>query len=338
MTNNSHSLLSLRDLVVRYPARGSSREPLTAVRGVSLDIEPGGIFGLVGESGSGKSSLAHAILQLAPPAAGQVLFRGRDLVQLKKSQLNPVRKHIQLMFQDSLASLSPRRSILQTLLEPLNHFNIGAPARRAEKVSEALETVGLDAQLQSRYPQELSGGQRQRISLARALVAEPELIIADEPLSSLDVSAQAQMVNLILDVREKLGVAFLFVSHDLSVIRRLADEVGVMYLGQIVECSDTNTLFDQPAHPYTRSLLAAVPVPEPAHPQPEVLGGESPSPLTPPSGCVFHKRCSEKIGICESAEPGESAIPGQGGRPARNQQLKTAGHRVRCHLWNATKS
>ena len=338
MTQHEHSLLSVRDLVVRYPARGNSRVPLTAVRGVSLDIEAGGIYGLVGESGSGKSSLAHAIIQLTPPASGQVMFKGQDLAALNKSQINPLRRHIQLVFQDSLASLSPRRSILQTLLEPLDHFRIGAAASRTDRAAGALETVGLDPQLRHRYPRELSGGQRQRVALARALVAGPELIIADEPLSSLDVPVQAKMVELILELREKLGIAFLFVSHDLSVVRRLADTIGVMYLGKIVECTDTATLFARPAHPYTRSLLAAVPVADPGHPKPAVLEGEPPSPLTPPSGCVFHMRCPEKLEMCRSVEPGEVAIPAHNGSPVNNQELKTAGHRVRCHLWNTTNT
>jgi oligopeptide/dipeptide ABC transporter ATP-binding protein len=330
MTHKGQSLLSVRDLVVHYQAGGQSRTPLTAVRGVSLDITPAGIYGLVGESGSGKSSLAHAILQLVPPAGGQVLFNGEDLVTMKKSQLNAVRRNIQVVFQDSLASLSPRRSILQTLVEPLDHFRIGTSAGRKEKTAAALETVGLDSDLMNRYPQELSGGQRQRVALARALVTEPELIIADEPVSSLDVSVQARIIKLILELREKLGIAFLFVSHDLAVIRQLADTVGVMYLGKIVEYAAAEQLFARPAHPYTRSLLEAVPVADPAHPAPIVLTGEQPSPLTPPAGCVFHRRCPDSIAPCSSIEPGETSICGQ--------DLKTTNHRVRCHLWKSANT
>ncbi len=325
MMPKSQNLLSVRDLVVRYQAGGRSRTPLTAVRGVSLDIAPAGIYGLVGESGSGKSSLAHAILQLLPPAGGQVLFKGQDLAAMKKSQLNAARRNIQVVFQDSLASLSPRRSILQTLVEPLNHFRIGSPACREEKATATLQTVGLDPVVMDRYPQELSGGQRQRVALARALVTEPELIIADEPVSSLDVSVQARIIELILELREKLGIAFLFVSHDLAVIRQLADTVGVMYFGKIVEYAAADQLFARPAHPYTRSLLDAVPVADPAHPPPVVLAGEPPSPLTPPAGCVFHRRCPDTIAPCSSIEPGETSINGQ--------DLKTTNHRVRCHLW-----
>jgi oligopeptide/dipeptide ABC transporter ATP-binding protein len=338
MTHQDQSLLSVRDLVVRYPAGRKSQTPLTAVRGVSLDIAPAGIYGLVGESGSGKSSLAHAILQLAPPAAGQVLFHGQDLVTMKKSQLGAARRNIQMVFQDSLASLSPRRSILQTLLEPLDHLHIGSAAGREEKASTALETVGLEPAVGHRYPQELSGGQRQRVALARALITEPELIIADEPVSSLDVSVQARIIELILELREKLGIAFLFVSHDLAVIRQLADTVGVMYFGKIVEYAPANQLFARPAHPYTRSLLEAVPIADPGHPAPVILAGAPPSPLTPPPGCVFHRRCPDLIAPCSSIVPGETRVSGQGGAPQGLQDLKTTDHRVRCHLWKPTNN
>ncbi|MCJ7814836.1 MAG: ABC transporter ATP-binding protein, partial [Xanthomonadales bacterium] len=217
----------------------------------------------------------------------------------------------------------------------LEHFRIGMPATRAEQAVAALQTVGLNPGLRHRYPQELSGGQRQRVALARALVAEPDLIIADEPLSSLDVPVQSRMINLFLELREKLGVAFLFVSHDLSAVHRLADTVGVMYFGKIIESAGTKALFDRPAHPYTRSLMAAVPVADPGHPRPEVLAGEPPSPLTPPAGCVFHMRCREKIQLCSAVEPSETAVFEQFGVGVGNHELKTISHRVRCHLWNA---
>ena len=257
---------------------------------------------------------------------------------MKPSQLKSARRNIQLVFQDSLASLSPRRSVLQTLVEPLDHFRIGVPSERPEKAEMAMQTVGLDPALRHRYPQELSGGQRQRVALARALVAEPALIIADEPLSSLDVTVQSRMVELILELRETLGVAFLFVSHDLSVVQRLADTVGVMYLGKMVESADTETLFKRPAHPYTRSLMAAVPVADPGQPRPTVLAGEPPSPLTPPSGCVFHMRCRDKKPICSTAIPRETIIFDETGMCEDRRELKTINHRVRCHLWNAAKT
>jgi ABC-type glutathione transport system ATPase component len=228
MNINSHALLSISDLVVEHPPVTGTREPLKAVRGVSLEIAPAGIYGLVGESGSGKSSLAHAVLQLVTPVSGSILYRGNNLFNMKKAELRSARQDIQLVFQDSLASLSPRRTIRQALLEPLDHFRIGSRKSRAEQVMASLEAVDLDPALASRYPQELSGGQRQRIALARALITAPKLIIADEPVSSLDVSVQSRIIQLILKLREQMGIAFLFVSHDLGVVRRLADSVGVM--------------------------------------------------------------------------------------------------------------
>jgi oligopeptide transport system ATP-binding protein len=276
-------------------------------------------------------------VQLIRPAAGQVLFNGENLVHMNSAQLKAARRHIQFVFQDSLASLSPRRTVLQTLMEPMDHFGIGIPASRVARAEEALQTVGLDPVLQHRYPQQLSGGQRQRVALARALVSGPDLIIADEPLSSLDVPVQSRMVELVLELRQKLGVAFLFVSHDLSVIRRLADQVGVMYFGRIVESAGARALFDRPAHPYTRSLIAAVPVADPAHPRPEVLTGEPPSPLTPPAGCVFHMRCREKIQLCSSVEPSEVIIGERPGEDEVRPGLKSE-HRARCHLWSSAET
>lgn len=334
MSRDRDCLLSVRDLIVRYPARSGSRLPLTAVRGVSLDIPKSGIFGLVGESGSGKSTLAHAIAGLTPAAGGKILFRGEELNGAVSRRKETERRNIQLVFQDALASLSPRRSILKTLLEPLDHFRLGDPPSRVGKAVSMLRNVGLDTALRHRYPHEISGGQRQRVALARALVASPDLVIADEPLSSLDVPAQLQMIDLILKLRDSLGVAFLFVSHDLSSVRRLADTVGVMYVGKMVEYGSKNILFSQPAHPYTRALMAAIPIADPGHPRPAVLAGEPPSPLTPPAGCVFHMRCPDKITVCSSVEPGEFAIDTQGGMLEGNQELKSAGHRVRCHLCN----
>ena len=330
MTGQVPGLLYIRDLVVRYG-------PLTAVRGVNLNIAPGEIFGLVGESGSGKSSLAHAILQLVPVHAGQVLLHGEDLSAAGKSELNAARRNIQIVFQDSLAALNPRRSIQQAIIEPLNHFRLGAPSGREEKVLAALETVGLDPAMRHRYPKDLSGGQRQRVALARALVTEPALIIADEPVSSLDVSVQARIIELILDLREKLGIAFLFVSHDLAVVQQLADTVGVMYLGKIVEHASVKDIFARPAHPYTKSLLAAVPVVDPGHPRPVVLEGDSPSPLTPPAGCAFHLRCPESIAPCASIDPDEIRID-RGSLPADGVNLTATDHRVRCHLCSSQKT
>lgn len=327
MTATKPPLLSIRDLHVQYPAADSSRRLLAAVSGVSLDVQAGGIVGLVGESGSGKSTLARAVAQLVPLNAGQILFHGNELNRLKGAELNRARRNIQLIFQDPLASLSPRRSILQCLLEPLDHFRIGDAVQRQSRVAEALETVGLGLDSLHRYPHELSGGQRQRVALARALVTGPELIIADEAVSSLDVSVQANILELIRHLRETKGIAFLFISHDLAVIQQLADAVAVMYLGKMMEIAPAAALFSQPAHPYTQSLLAAVPSTNPADDPPLVPGGETPSVLTPPAGCVFHTRCPEKMAECERIPPVPENITEAG--------VTANAHIVRCHLWKS---
>jgi oligopeptide/dipeptide ABC transporter ATP-binding protein len=324
MTGATATLLAVRDLVVEYPGRRRRGDGIRAVRGVSLDIAPAAILALVGESGSGKTSLARAILRLQPVAAGQILLQGEDLTTLNPQQLRAARRDIQAVFQDPMASLSPRRSVLQTLREPLDHFRIGDAGERGDRATAALETVGLDASLRYRLPHELSGGQRQRVALARALVSEPRLIVADEPLSSLDLPSQGRIVELLLEVRDRTGIAFLFVSHDLAVVRRLADAVAVMYLGTLVETAPAGTLFAQPAHPYTRALLAASPVPDPRLPPPAILQGEPPSALTPTRGCVFHKRCSERMARCVTEQPPETRAGDR--EPA---------HRVRCLLWNS---
>jgi len=297
---------------------------VTAVRNVSLEIGPGRILALVGESGSGKTSLARAVLRLLPVTSGELLFKGQNLAALEGRPLREIRRSIQAVFQDPLASLSPRRSVLQTLLEPLDHFRIGSAAERQARAIGALETVGLGAMHLGRYPHELSGGQRQRVALARALVTEPELIVADEPVSSLDVPVRTRIIDLIKDLRARLGLAFLFVSHDLSVVRRLTDDVAVMNLGTLVEAGPAAALFARPAHPYTRSLLASVPVPDPGHASPSVLAGEPPSALTPPGGCVFHMRCPDRIGQCAVDAPAETRV-----------SHSAPDHRVRCHLWNS---
>jgi oligopeptide/dipeptide ABC transporter ATP-binding protein len=320
----SAALLSVRNLTVRYSA--DRRSPaLTAVRGVSLDIHAGEILGLVGESGCGKSSLARAILRLQDASSGRILFQGANLLELNRAGLRAARRHIQAVFQDPLASLSPRRSICQTLVEPLEQFRIGDRSKRKQRAAEALATVGLERRLLDRYPRELSGGQRQRVALARALIVGPRLIVADEPVSSLDLPAQVRMTGLIRELRDQLGIAFLFVSHDLSVVRRLADSIAVMYSGGLVESGPANAVFEQPAHPYTRALLRAIPIPDPGHPAPAVLAGDTPSPLTPPSGCVFHKRCAEALPVCSQNAPREIAVTARAGNET--------GHRVRCHLW-----
>ena len=314
-------LLSVRDLHTTYRLQGTPRKTLVAVRGASVDICEGEIVGLVGESGSGKTSLAHALLGLQHQCSGQVLFDGNDLLQMPPRSSRAIRRDIQAVFQDPLASLSPRRSILQSLLEPLDHFEIGPREQRDQRAREALEAVELDPVLAARYPHEISGGQRQRVALARAMVTKPRLIIADEPVSSLDVPMQARMIGLFRQVRDRTGVAILFISHDLSVVRKLADSVAVMYLGQILESGPARQVLEQPAHPYTKSLLNAVPSVDPEHAPPEILPGETPSPLTPPPGCVFHTRCKEALPDCRRVEP----VVRETGAPE---------HCARCHLWN----
>jgi oligopeptide/dipeptide ABC transporter ATP-binding protein len=320
----SAPLLSVRGLTVEFRQPGGP--PLTAVRKVSLDIPAGGVVALVGESGSGKTSLAQAILRLVPAAAGQVLFRGEDILAMDRPALQKTRRAVQAVFQDPSASLSPRRRVLQTLVEPLEQFGIGDRGSRAQMAAEALAEVELDASLLTRYPHELSGGQRQRVALARALVSGPELVVADEPFSSLDVSLQTRLVELVRQIRRQRGVAFLFVSHDLAVVRRLADSVAVFYAGRLLETGATRRIFTAPAHPYTRALLAAIPVADPGLPPPRILPGETPSPLTPPPGCVFHNRCPEASEICALEAPKERSLPGT---PDEEPE-----HRVTCHLHN----
>jgi oligopeptide/dipeptide ABC transporter ATP-binding protein len=316
-------LLTARGLDVVYRTDGAAGRVLRAVRGVNLEIGRGEILAVVGESGCGKTSLARAILGLVPPSGGTLRFDDVDLLGPDRSR---VQGQIQAVFQDPLASLSPRRTMLQSVREPLDHLRLGAAATRGDAAIRALETVGLDPQLATRYPHELSGGQRQRVALARAIAPRPALIVADEPLSSLDLGVQHRMVRLIRDLGQRMGIAFLFISHDLTVVRRLADRVGVMYLGRLVETGPTEALFSHPAHPYTQALLDAVPVADPDHAPPRVLEGEVASPLTPPSGCVFHTRCGSALPRCAEEAPAEREIEER--TPGRT------GHRTSCHLWN----
>ncbi|HLF32376.1 MAG TPA: ABC transporter ATP-binding protein [Xanthomonadales bacterium] len=324
-------LLSVRDLHVSYLARSSSslrRPRLNAVRGVSFELHEGRVFGLMGESGCGKTSLARAIVRLTPPSAGEVRFRGQDMRGMDGRGLRRARREIQYLFQDPLAALSPRRNIWQTLLEPLVLHRLGNPADRRLRIEQALATVDLQPDVLGCYPHELSGGQRQRVALARVLVAEPALVIADEPMSSLDVSVQARILALMRKVQREKGISFLFISHDLAVVQQLADEVAVMYLGELVETAPAAELFANPAHPYTRALLAAAPRSRsPGGTERLVWRGEQPSPLTPPPGCVFHTRCPLVMDRCSTLRPGENTLA--------NTAAGEASHKVRCHIWNS---
>jgi oligopeptide/dipeptide ABC transporter ATP-binding protein len=328
---NPSVLLSVRDLHVDYPVRsplGTRHHTVQAVRGVSFEMEEGRTLGLVGESGCGKTSLARALLGLTPCSAVEVRFRGSDLVHQHAGRPQRTRHEIQYLSQDPLAALSPRRTIWQALIEPLVHYQRGQPADHAQRIGQALAAVDLQPDVLPCYPHELSGGQRQRVALARALVAEPALIIADEPLASLDVSVRARILVLMRRLQRELGLSFLFISHDLAVVQQVADVVAVMYLGELLEVAPAVELFSHPAHPYTQALVAAAPGSRvPAVAESFALQGEPPSPLTPPPGCVFHTRCPRVMDRCLRTHPGDSnlTIAGAG----------SGTHTVRCHLWNS---
>ena len=277
-----------------------------AVSNVNLGIKKGETFGLAGESGCGKSTLGRTVLQLYEPTSGKVFFRNIDLTSLKGEELRQARKHIQMVFQDPYASLNPRLNVSGIITEPLEEHNIGNAKTRHEKVLELLDLVKMSRYSTNRYPHEFSGGQRQRIGIARALALEPEFIVLDEPVSALDVSIQAQVVNLLEKLRERLQLTYLFIAHDLSMVRHISDRVAVMYLGKLVEQARRDELYGDPLHPYTQSLLSAVPIPNPKRERDRrrnILKGDVPSPMNPPSGCHFHPRCPIAQDICKQEDP-----------------------------------
>jgi len=302
-------LLEVTDLAKHYPVKrglilakqiGSVR----AVDGVSFTLNRGETLALVGESGCGKSTTARLVLRLIEPSAGNVRFEGRDIVSLDRTELKAFRRRAQIVFQDPYASLNPRYTVGQTIAEPMEVHGIGGAASRRARVEELLGLVGLAPFHAARYPHEFSGGQRQRIGIARALAVEPDLVVCDEPVSALDVSIQAQVVNLLADLQKRLGLSFLFIAHDLAVVKHVADRIAVMYLGRIVEIAEKRELFANPRHPYTRALLAAIPHPDPRRRgQVTPLGGDVPSPLNPPPGCRFHTRCPFAQDVCREKEP-----------------------------------
>jgi oligopeptide/dipeptide ABC transporter ATP-binding protein len=320
-------LLRVNELKKYFPVRGGLLRRVVAqvkaVDGVSFSLGFGRTLGLVGESGCGKSTLGRAVLQLQKPTGGQVILEGEDLTAAGPARLLEMRREMQIIFQDPFASLSPRRTVAQTIREPLDVHRIGTPAERNAKVEELLQVVGMRPAVMDRYPHEFSGGQRQRIGIARALALNPKLIVADEPVSALDVSVRAQVLNLIAKLQRERGIAFLFISHDLSVVEHVSDHVGVMYLGKLVELAPAKEIYRDPRHPYTQALLSAVPVPDPTRKARRiVLTGDVPSPMNPPPGCPFHKRCPKVMDICPKVVPPVVDV-GTAERP----------HRVACHLY-----
>lgn len=325
--NGKEVLVQVKGLKLHFPImRGVIRRQVGAVKavdGLTFDIYKGETLGLVGESGCGKSTTGRAILQLLKPTDGNVFFGDQDLTELSKGDLRRARRHMQMIFQDPQASLNPRLTVGSIISEPLEIHNIGNKESRKERVQELLKVVGLNPYFISRYPHEFSGGQRQRIGIARALATNPSFIVADEPISALDVSIQAQVVNLLDDLKVELGLTYLFIAHDLSMVRYISDRVAVMYLGKIVELASRDDVYDNPLHPYTQALLSAIPVADPdkeATRERIILQGEVPNPANPPSGCRFHTRCQYATDICKEEDP-----------EFRNLPTGNAQHMVACH-------
>jgi peptide/nickel transport system ATP-binding protein len=312
-------LLSVEDLVVEFPV-GHTGLTVNAVSGISFDVLAGETLGLVGESGCGKSTTGRAVMQLPPPTSGRVRFDSHELTRLKGQPLRRLRTNVQMIFQDPISSLNPRRKVSDIVMEPLTIWGIGTRSERAEKVASVLDDVGIDPRLAAdRRPHQFSGGQCQRICIARALVLDPKMLICDEPVSALDVSVQAQVLNLLEDLKERYGLTMIFIAHDLAVVKNVSDRVAVMYLGKVCEVAAADDLYRQPSHPYTDALLKSIPVPDPAV-RPDVgppIQGDIPSPLFPPSGCRFRTRCPRARARCAEQEP----------------QLRDLGghHYVACH-------
>ncbi|WP_026840341.1 ABC transporter ATP-binding protein [Citrifermentans bremense] len=317
-------LLQAEKLVKRFPVRGgflAEKRELTAVAGVDLEIFPGETLGVAGESGCGKSTVARLLTGLIPPSEGSVRYGGRELFAMNGEELAQYRREVQMIFQDPFSSLNPRMRVAQIIGEPLDIHGIGTPSERRERVARLMERVGLPPEALSRFPHQFSGGQRQRIGIARSLAVSPRLIIADEPVSALDLSIQAQIINLLQEVKKDLGLSFLFITHDLSVLRHLSDRIAIMYLGRIVESGSRDDVLSKQLHPYTEALLSAIPSIDPQKKSRHVVArGELPSPLSPPSGCPFHTRCPYAEAICSEERP--------------ELLEKEPGHRAACHFSN----
>lgn len=325
----AHYLLETRDLKVHFPVYGGILRRKTgkvyAVDGVSLKVEAGNTIGLVGESGCGKTTVGRAVLRLYELTGGDVIFEGKNISVMPESKIRPLRRNMQMIFQDPFESLDARQTVGDILEEPLIIHETGSPSARRKEVENLLTRVGMPESAITRFPHEFSGGQRQRIGIARAIALRPRLIVCDEPVSALDVSIQSQILNLLLDLQAEMNLTYLFIAHDLAVVKHISDHIAVMYLGKIVEYTDADTIYQNPLHPYTRALISAIPVPDPfARNKKTVLSGDVPSPLSPPSGCRFHTRCPVAFERCSMDEPELQAAPGTEGDD----------HLAACHLVN----
>lgn len=325
-TENNEYLIEVNDLVKWFPIKAGffkrTVNNVQAVNGISFKIKRGSTMGLVGESGCGKSTTGRTLLRLQGKTSGEVKFDGIDIFSLSKEELRKIRPRIQIIFQDPYSSLSPRLPVGEIIGEAVREHGIVPPEEYDDYITRVMEVCGLPSYYKSRYPHEFSGGQRQRICIARALALSPEFIVCDEPVSALDVSIQAQIINLLRDLQKQFGLTYLFISHDLSVVEHISDTVGVMYLGNMVEFADTDKIFSKPLHPYTEALFSAIPIPDPDYKMNRViLEGSIPSPANPPSGCKFHTRCSKCMEICKHFQPDFTEVE--------------PGHFCACHLYNS---